>query len=173
MKKTLVAMATLCVVGSAFADVDVSGGIKMYGVIDQAVVSQDLTDPSYAYRSTNYTSLFAASATSRIGFKGNRDLGKGVKGRIQAEIQVEPDNSTQLPTANRQTFVGIGSESAGEILLGTLETTAYEIFAMDVNGRVEYKPQVWRTTASASTQDRSNNTLKDRKSTRLNSSHPM
>ena len=65
MKKTLVALATLSVVGSAFADVDVSGGIKMYGVIDQAVTSQDLTDPNVANRSMNYTSLFAAAATSR------------------------------------------------------------------------------------------------------------
>ena len=160
MKKTLVAMATLSVVGSAFADVDVSGGIKMYGVIDQAVTSQDLTDPSVANRSTNYRSLFAAAATSRIGFKGNRDLGNGVKGRIQAEIQVEPDNATQLPAKNRGTFVGISKESAGEILLGTQETTAYEIFGMDVNGRVEYKPQVWRTTTSSDTQDRANNSLK-------------
>jgi len=160
MKKTLVAMATLSVVGSAFADVDVSGGIKMYGVVDQAVTSQTLTDPSVANRSVNYTSLFAAAATSRIGFKGNRDLGNGVKGRIQAEIQVEPDNATQLPAKNRQTFVGISNEKAGEILLGTQETTAYEIFGMDVNGRVEYNPQVWRSTTTSSTQDRANNALK-------------
>jgi len=160
MKKTLVAMATLSVVGSAFADVDVSGGIKMYGVIDQAVVSQDLTDPVISSRSRNYTSLFAAAATSRIGFKGTRDLGKGVKGRIQAEIQVEPDNATMLPAKNRGTFVGISKESLGELTLGTQETTAYEIFGMDVNGRVEYKPQVWRTTAGSETQDRANNSLK-------------
>jgi len=160
MKKTLVVLATLSVASSAFADIDVSGGIKMYGVIDQAVTSQDLTDPSVKARSTNYTSLFAASATSRLGFKGTRDLGNGVKGRIQAEIQVEPDNATQLPSKNRGTFVGISKESLGEVILGTQETTAYEIFGMDVNGRVEYKPQVWRTTTSADTQDRANNSLK-------------
>lgn len=160
MKKSLVALATLSVVGSAFADIDISGGIKMYGVIDQAVTSQDLTDPSVAARSTNYTSLFAAAATSRLGFKGTRDLGNGIKGRIQAEIQVEPDNATQLPAKNRGTFVGISNESAGEIILGTQETTAYEIFGMDVNGRVEYKPQVWRATTSNNTQDRANNSLK-------------
>jgi predicted porin len=160
MKKSLVALATLSVVGSAFADIDVSGGIKMYGVIDQAVTSQTLTDPSVAARSTNYTSLFAAAATSRLGFKGTRDLGQGIKGRFQAEIQVEPDNATMLPAKNRGTFVGISKESAGEIILGTQETTAYEIFGMDVNGRVEYKPQVWRTTTSSDTQDRANNSLK-------------
>jgi len=44
MKKTLVAMATLSVISSAFADVDVSGGIKMYGLLDQSVQSQKLVD---------------------------------------------------------------------------------------------------------------------------------
>ena len=38
MKKTLVALATLSAIGSAFADVDVSGGIKLYGVLDQGIV---------------------------------------------------------------------------------------------------------------------------------------
>jgi len=160
MKKSLVALATLSVVGTAFADVDVSGGIKLYGVLDQAVTNQTLTDPSVASRSSTYTSLFASSATSRFGVKGNRDLGDGFKGRIQVEIQVEPDNATQLPSKNRGAFVGLAKEGAGEILLGTQETTAYEIFGMDVNGRVEYKPQVWRTTKSADMQDRSNNAIK-------------
>jgi len=160
MKKTLVALATLSVVSSAFADIDISGGIKMYGVIDQAVTSQDLKDPSYTSRSTNYTSLFAANATSRLGFKGARDLGNGVKGRFQAEIEVVPDSATMFPSKNRGAFVGISKESIGEVVLGTQETTTYEIFGMDVNGRVEYKPQVWRATTSNSTQDRANNSLK-------------
>jgi len=160
MKKSLVALATLSVVGSALADIDISGGIKMYGNFDQGYTSQDLTDPSVTSRSTNYTSLFAASATSRLGFRGTRDLGDGIKGRIQAEIEVQPDSATMFPSKNRGTFVGISKESLGEFILGTQETTAYEIFGMDVNGRVEYKPQVWRATTSNSTQDRANNSLK-------------
>jgi len=161
MKKSLVALATLSAIGSAFADVDVSGGIKLYGVLDQAVTQQTLRNPAAAAGTTaTYTGMFASQATSRFGFKGTRDLGDGIKGRIQAEIQVEPDNAAQLPNANRQTFVGLSKEGSGEVLLGTLETTAYEIFAMDVNGRVEYKPQVWRTTASNALQDRANNSLK-------------
>ncbi len=161
MKKTLVALATLSAIGSAFADVDVSGGIKLYGVLDQAVTQQILKNPSsYTGITTTYTGMFASQATSRIGFKGNRDLGDGIKGRIQAEIQIEPDNSTQLPSANRGTFVGLSKEGSGEVLLGTQETTAYEVFGMDVNGRVEYKPQVWRTTTTNSIQDRANNSLK-------------
>ena len=45
MKKTLVALATLSAIGSALADVDVSGGIKLYGVLDQALMTQDWSSP--------------------------------------------------------------------------------------------------------------------------------
>ena len=160
MKKSLVALAALSAI-SAFADVDVSGGIKLYGVLDQALMSQKLTDPSLKTNSANYTGLFAAAATSRLGVKGSRDLGEGIKGFVQAELQLEPDNAALLNAAkNRTGFVGLSHADAGSVQLGTMETTAYEVFGMDVNGRVEYKPQVWRTTASADSQDRSNNSIK-------------
>jgi len=159
MKKTLVAMATLSVVGSAFADVDVSGGIKMYGVLDQAVQSQILVEPN-----TNVTSrisgLYATHGTSRLGVKGNRDLGDGTKAHLQIEMELDPDSSTLVAAKNRGTFVGLENGSMGTIRLGTQETTAYEVFGMDVNGRVEHKPQVWRATTSSSTQDRANNSIK-------------
>jgi len=165
MKKTLVALATFSAICSASADVDVSGGIKLYGVVDQAVTTQQLVNPATlatnAGSTLNYTSLFAASATSRLGVKGERDLGEGSKGFIQAELQIEPDNAALLnSTKNRTALVGISNPTAGSISLGTMETTAYEIFGMDVNGRVEYKPQVWRTVASEDVQDRANNSVK-------------
>jgi predicted porin len=159
MKKSLVALATMSVVASAFADVDVSGGVKLYGVLDQSIQNQRLTDASTG-TATNQTGLFASAATSRLGVKASRDLGDGFKGVAQAEIQLDPDTATLLPNKNRTAFVGLQNESAGSIMLGSMETTAYEVFGMDVNGRVEYKPQVWRTTASNDTQDRANNAVK-------------
>lgn len=159
MKKSLVALAAMTVVASAFADVDVSGGIKMYGVIDQAVMTQSLTTPKDG-SSADYSGMFAANATSRIGFKGARDLSEGFKGIFQVEIQLDPDTATLLPSKNRTAFVGLQSDVAGSLLMGTMETTAYEVFGMDVNGRIEYKPQVWRTTTSLDLQDRANNSIK-------------
>jgi len=159
MKKTLVALAAFSVASGAFADVDVSGGIKMYGVIDQAAMSQRVTSANDG-TSGSYSGLFAANATSRLGFKGNRDLMNGTKGIFQVEIQLDPDTSTLLPTKNRTAFVGLQDSNAGTIALGTMETAAYETFGMDVNGRVEYKPQVWRSTTSTSLQDRANNSIK-------------
>ena len=156
MKKSLVALATLSAFGSAFADIDISGGVKMYGVLDQAVTTQNLVSNG---ATTIYQGLFASSATSRLGFKGTRDLGNGLKGEFQIEQQISPDQSTTMPAANRGTFVGL-SGNGGTLRLGTQETTAYETFNFDVNGRVEYKPQVWRYTTSNSTQDRANNSIK-------------
>lgn len=172
MKKSLVALATMTVVASAFADVDVSGGIKMYGVLDQAVTSQTYQVGSSGTINT-YQGLYASAATSRLGFKGSRDLGDGFKADILAEIQLDPQATQLLPNKNRSAWVGITNSDAGTIRLGTQETTAYEVFAGDVNGRVEYKPQLWRYTTTNTeyingstsstglgTQDRANNSIK-------------
>ena len=169
MKKSLVALATLSLIGSAFADVDVSGGIKMYGVIDQAVTSQayQVSNGTIA----NYQGLYAAAATSRLGFKGTRDLGDGFKADFVLEQEISPMTNTLMPSKNRSGWVGITNTDVGTIRLGTQETTAYEVFAMDVNGRVEYKPQLWRYTTSSAeyvnntatelgTQDRANQSVK-------------
>lgn len=161
MKKSIVALATLSVLGNAFADVDVSGGVKLYGVLDQSVQSQQMVSPSATTQvSTNYQGMFASAATSRLGVKAQRDLGdNGFIGFAQAEIELAPDHATLLPSKNRTALAGIKG-GFGSIIFGTQETTAYEVFGMDVNGRVEYKPQMWRTTTSADTQDRANNALK-------------
>jgi len=156
MKKSLVALAALSALGSAFADIDISGGVKMYGVLDQGLTSQNVTKNG---TSLYYQGLYASSATSRLGFKGTRDLGNGLKGEFQIEQEIWADAATTMPSKNRGTFVGL-SGKGGTLRLGTQETTAYETFNFDVNGRIEYKPQVWRYTASASAQDRANNAIK-------------
>jgi predicted porin len=168
MKKSLVALAALSAM-SAFADVDVSGGIKMYGVLDQAYLWQTWKN-SGSTTVTSNTGLYAAGATSRLGVRGARDLGDDIKGLFQIEIELQPQNNSDqagggksnglLNPKNRGTFVGLEKKDAGSIRLGTQETTAYELFAMDVNGRVEYKPQVWRYVASNSTQDRAGQSIK-------------
>ena len=173
MKKSLVALATFSLVGTAFADVDVSGGIKLYGLIDQAAMKQSWVSSQSSPTTGNNTTQsgnYAASATSRLGIRGNRDLGDGLKGLIQVEIELVPQNNSDqdtgyktrglMPPKNRGTFVGLESKEAGSIRLGTQETTAYELVAMDVNGRVEYKPQTWRYVTSASTQDRAGHSIK-------------
>lgn len=155
-------IATLLIVslcGNAYADVEVASGLSLYGVLDQGLQSQSLTNP-YTNVSSTYQGLFASSGTSRFGFKASREFADGFKAIAQAEIELAPDSSTLLPSSNRQAFVGFENGDIGSMLLGTMETTAYEVWGMDANGRVEYKPQVWRTLASVSLQDRANNAIK-------------
>ena len=131
---------------TAMADVEVASGVKLYGVLDQAVQSQDLQDPNSATAGQKYVGMFAAGATSRLGVKAQRELSNGAKAYIQVELELKPDTpkgGVINTSANRGTFVGLDG-SAGTIRLGTQETMAYETFAMDANGRTEYKPQLWR-----------------------------
>ena len=159
MKKSLVALAAFSAM-SAFADVDVSGGIKLYGVLDQAFMNQEWKQALVNTKASSNNGFFGAGATSRFGIKGTRDLGDGIKGTVQVEMELAPDEAQVVQNKNRGTFVGLEKAEFGSIRLGTQETTAYEVFGMDVNGRVEYKPQVWRYTATDSIQDRANNAFK-------------
>lgn len=166
MKKYLNLVAGLCAVSSVWADVDVSAGVKLYGVLDQAVQSQTLKDSISATAGQKYVGMYAAAATSRVGVKATRDINGDTKAYIQVELEVKPDKpkgGVINTSANRGTFVGLDGK-AGTIRLGTQETMAYETFAMDANGRTEYKPQLWRLTQtkgdSNSQGDRAGNSVK-------------
>lgn len=160
MKQHLVALAVLGLFSQAHADVEVAAGLKLFGVLDQGFMRQSVTSASSTVRAYSNTGFYAASATSRFGVKGERDLGRGVKGFVQFEQELVPDDATLMPAKNRGTFVGIESQEQGALRLGTQETPAYVLFSSDVNGRVEYKPQVWRFLAGSDTQDRANNSVK-------------
>ena len=166
MKKlSIVTLASLTCTFAA-ADIDVAAGLKLYGVLDQAVQSQELKDPNSATAGQKYVGMFAAASTSRFGVRAGRELSPGTKMYLQIELEIKPDKpkgGVIDSTANRGTFVGLDS-SVGTIRMGTQETMAYETFAMDANGRTEYKPQLWRLTQTkgdASSQgDRSGNSVK-------------
>ena len=157
-------MAALGAAASAHADVDVAAGFKIYGVLDQAYMRQSVASANSTPKPYSNTGFFAAAATSRVGFKGDRVLTETMKGVIQFEQELTPDESTLMPSKNRMAFVGLDHKEYGAMRLGTLETPAYVLFTTDVNGRVEYKPQLWRFLATSATpsatQDRANNAVK-------------
>jgi predicted porin len=167
MKKQWVIWGGLSLLANgALADVEVASGVKLYGVLDQAVQTQDLKDPNSTTAGQKYVGMFATGSTSRLGVKGQRELSNGAKAYIQVELELKPDKpkgGVINTSANRGTFVGLDG-SAGTIRLGTQETMAYETFAMDANGRTEYKPQLWRLTQTKgdtnSQGDRAGNSVK-------------
>ena len=160
MNKNVFVLAALGAAASAHADVDVAAGFKIYGVLDQAYMRQSVASANSTPKLYSNTGFFAAAATSRVGFKGDRVLTETMKGVIQFEQELTPDESTLMPSKNRMAFVGLDHKEYGAMRLGTLETPAYVLFTTDVNGRVEYKPQLWRFLAASATQDRANNAVK-------------
>jgi predicted porin len=74
---------------------------------------------------------------SRLGIKGERKFGADLSGIFQVETGVAPDDTANSKAfANRNSFIGLKSASAGTVLLGTydmplkaLEGTAYGLWA--------------------------------------------
>ena len=165
MKKILVILFGAAIAVSALADVEVAAGVKLYGVLDQAVQSQSLSDSISSTAGQKYVGMYAAVSTSRLGVRAERELSGSTKAHIQIEIELKPDKAKGLlsTTSNRGNFVGL-SGKAGTVRMGTQETMAYETFAMDANGRTEYKPQLWRLTQTkgdaVSQGDRAGNSVK-------------
>jgi predicted porin len=159
MNKNVFILAALAT-ASAHADVEVAAGFKLYGVLDQAYTTQSVSSAKSTPKIYKNTGFFAAASTSKFGVKGERDLGNAVKAVIQFEQELAPDESTLMPAKNRTAFVGLENKTMGGVRLGTQETPAYVLFGSDANGRVEYKPQLWRFLAGSATQDRANNAVK-------------
>ena len=159
MNKNVFILAALAA-ASAHADVEVAAGFKLYGVLDQAYTTQSVSSAKSTPKIYKNTGFFAAASTSKFGVKGERDLGDGVKGLIQFEQELAPDESQLMPAKNRTAFVGLAHEDRGSVRLGTQETPAYVLFGSDANGRVEYKPQLWRYLAGSNTHDRANNAIR-------------
>lgn len=159
MNKNVFILAALAT-ASAHADVEVAAGFKLYGVLDQAYTTQSVSSAKSTPKIYKNTGFFAAASTSKFGVKGERDLGNAVKAVIQFEQELAPDESTLMPAKNRTAFVGLENKTMGGVRLGTQETPAYVLFGSDANGRVEYKPQLWRFLAGSATQDRANNAIK-------------
>jgi predicted porin len=159
MNKNIFFLSVLAA-ANAHADVEVAAGLKLYGTIDQAYTSQSTVRGKTGAPIYKNSGFFAAASTSKFGVKGERDLGDGVKGLIQFEQELAPDESTLMPAKNRTAFVGLAHEERGGVRLGTQETPAYVLFSSDANGRAEYKPQLWRYLAGSSTHDRANNAIR-------------
>ncbi|MEY4750434.1 MAG: hypothetical protein RIQ60_2648 [Pseudomonadota bacterium] len=74
--------------------------------------------------------------SSRLGIKGERKFGADLSGIFQVETGVAPDDSgNSSPFANRNSYLGVKSASAGTMLVGThdmpfksLEGTAYGLW---------------------------------------------
>ncbi|MCG9031358.1 porin [Laribacter hongkongensis] len=154
MNKKLIAAA----LASAFIAPAVLADVQIYGVMNADVESVKATGATTAAADKKSTTR-VSSNTSRIGFKGSEDLGNGLKAIWQVENGVWIDGSTPSATANtfanRNSFVGLNIDNAGQVLLGQYDS-AYKVLVVPVNPLGDGIADVNVTTFS-----RANNRLKN------------
>lgn len=131
MQKKIIALAIAAAVSApAFAD---TSNVTVYGV---ANVSYDMTKTGSTVAAANsFSSNKVSSNTSRIGFKGNEDMGDGLSAIWQIESKINIDGGAASALADRNTFAGLSSKTAGTVLLGRHDTPynisnrKYDLFA--------------------------------------------
>jgi predicted porin len=134
MKKTLIALAALASIGSAFAaDVPAAPAVTVYGLID---ISYN-RDTSAGAPFSDGLLLNDKNSGSRVGLKGSADVGSGIKANFNLEaghilITAKPASEAFF---NRQAWAGLSSEKFGEVRAGTQDSVAFQTHAgFDLNG---------------------------------------
>ena len=131
MKKSLVALAALAVVGAASAQ----STVTMYGLIDQSLATASTKNSGTGAETTQNSIKNGVSNGSRIGFKGTEDLGGGLKADFLVELSLTPDEKA-ADMVNRQSYVGL-SGNFGAVTVGRQYTPYYNTqLALDQVGGV-------------------------------------
>lgn len=106
MKKSLVALAALAVVGVASAQ----SSVTLFGVVDATWAHGS---GSGAGSSSKTQLTHSGLTTSRLGFRGTEDLGGGMSASFWLEAAVINDNGEGGATNVNNQVTGIGAASAG------------------------------------------------------------
>ncbi len=108
MKKTLIALALTALPVAAMADVTLYGQIKGGVAAEQTRFKiGDETVKSQLSGADKSTDAAVRDFGSRIGFKGEEDLGNGLKTIWQVEQSVSLGGRTDTGWSNRETFIGL------------------------------------------------------------------
>jgi len=134
MKKSLFALAAI---GAVAGTAQAQSSVTVYGVIDAGYIGSSVRNAnnaaavggSIANTQTSYISD-GAESTSRLGFKGNEDLGGGLSAFFTLETRVTPNGSGGLfngtgGDGTRQAFVGLKKNGVGQFAFGTQYTTIF------------------------------------------------
>ena len=127
MHRSLIATAALAVFSSvAHAQ---ASNVTIYGLLDQGVIKGNggtATNPGGLGTSEAWT--LGQASTSRLGFRGNEDLGGGLSAQFQIEHRFNPDTGSVNSTNsfwNGRSYVQLTSKGAGSVYLGREYTPAY------------------------------------------------
>jgi predicted porin len=140
MKKSLLAVAAMGAFASA---AQAQSSVTVYGLLDVGFQGQSTRGPvgnvgnnattSAAFNASQTNANFTrfsgegAQSTSRLGFRGNEDLGGGRAAFFTAEFGLNPTDNNLSGNANtglfnRQAFVGLSQKGIGRAAIGTQYT---------------------------------------------------
>jgi len=147
MKKSLLAVAAIGAFASA---AQAQSSVTVYGILDVGYVGTNTNTTSTSYSNGQakvQSNQFGASAeqSSRLGFKGNEDLGGGASAFFTIEMGLNPTlgnlsgsaaadpkydlqqttNSSGNAIDNRQTFVGLKKNGIGQFAIGRQYTPIF------------------------------------------------
>jgi predicted porin len=140
MKKSLFALAA---VGALAGVAHAQSSVTVYGIIDEGITGGNTysalggaaNSSSGVVKSTGMGFTSGNQSTSRLGFKGNEDLGGGLSAFFTYEIKMDNDSTAGWSTA-RQAFVGVKKNGWGSIAAGTQNTPIYDAVLQSDPGSV-------------------------------------
>ncbi|MBL0728097.1 porin [Piscinibacter sp. HJYY11] len=128
MKKSLLALAVL---GAFAGAASAQSSVTIYGVLDQAVSKGNGgTAVNTGANGTSKAWQLRQSTTSRLGFRGNEDLGGGLSAQFLIEHRFRPDTgeaatSSTNPFWEGGSYVQLTHAAAGSVYLGRWYTPAF------------------------------------------------
>ena len=134
MKKSLLAVAAM----TAFAGAaQAQSSVTVYGILDLGYVggNERLSNGTTVAKQTFNTIGSSAESTSRLGFKGQEDLGGGTSALFTFETQLQPNNATFSSLQTRAAFVGLKKNGLGVGTVGTQNTVVTDAISPTLTGQ--------------------------------------
>lgn len=130
MKKSLLALAVL---GAFAGTASAQSSVTIYGLLNMAIAKSNCSGTPTACAvnpgaPAGDSWQLAQYSTSRLGFRGNEDLGGGLSAQFQIEHRFNPDTGAANSAAsfwNGRSFLQLSSASAGSVYLGREYTPAF------------------------------------------------
>ena len=117
MKKSLLALAVL---GAFAGAASAQSSVTIYGLLDLAMTKGNGgTAPNPGANGTSKAYIMKQSSSSRLGFRGNEDLGGGLSAQFQIEHRFTPDDGAAAnPFWAGRSYLQLTSAAAGSVYLG-------------------------------------------------------
>lgn len=120
--------AFVCAVLGALASAATAqSSVTIYGLVDLAVTKGNGgTAPNAGANGASKDWLMKQSTSSRLGFRGNEDIGGGLSAQFQIEHRFTPDNGAAAnPFWAGRSYVQLSSNSMGRVYLGREYSPAF------------------------------------------------